>query len=135
MSGCISLISRLIPGLAVAFALVFSPVLAANAPPVAAPSREPIEVSPLPPVGDTAAVITPSAAPASPVAPAPAVPERAWWQQPAFWALAALIETIGAFISTVLYMRKPEQNRLVLALALTGASAVFIAVALIAWLW
>jgi hypothetical protein len=126
-----SLISRLILGLAVTAPLALAPALAANAPPVAAPARPAVEVSPLPPVGDTATPIAPAPAPASP--PAPAAPEPAWWQQPTFWALIALVETVGAFIATIAYMRKPERNR-VLALAMTGGSAVFIVVALIAWL-
>jgi hypothetical protein len=139
MSGRMSLISRPIPGLAVAAVLAVSAALAANAPPVSAPGRDPVEVAPLPPVGDTAAPVAPAPATAAPAATAPTAaatePEKVLWQQPTFWALIALIETLGAFIATVLYMRKPEQNRLILALAMTGGSAVFITVALIAWLF
>ena len=138
MSGRMSLISRLIPGLAVAAVLAVSAALAANAPPVSAPGRDPVEVAPLPPVGNTAAPVAPAPAMAAPAVTAPAAatePEKALWQTPTFWALIALIETLGAFIATVLYMRKPEQNRLILALAMTGGSAVFITVALIAWLF
>jgi hypothetical protein len=129
------LISRRIFSFAVIWALAAPPVLAANAPPVAAPARDPVVVSPLPPVRDSATPIAPApAAPAATQAPRAPAEERAWWQMPTFWALVALIETVGAFIATILYMRKPERNRLVLALAMTGGSAVFIVVALIAWL-
>jgi hypothetical protein len=130
------LFPRSIPVLAVVLAVTaasaYAPALAANAPPVSAP-RDPVEVSPLPPVRDTAETVGPP--PSAPTA-VPATPpaERAWWQEPTFWAAIALIETVGAFIATILYMRKPEQNRLVLALAMTGGSAVFIIVALVAWL-
>jgi hypothetical protein len=135
MSARMSLISRLIPGLILAVSLALSPVLAANAPPTSAP-RDPVEISPLPPVRDSATPIAPAAGPVAAPPPSPAsASEPAWWQQPTFWALIALVETIGAFIATILYMRRPEQNRLVLALAMTGGSAVFIVIAMIAWLW
>jgi hypothetical protein len=135
MSGGMSLISRVIVGLTMA-ALALAPAAAADGPPSAAP-RTPVEVAPLPPVGDTAAPVAPAATPppATPAAAAErAAAPQAWWQMPTFWAVIALIETVGAFIATILYMRKPEQNRLTLALAMTGGSAVFIVVALLAWL-
>jgi hypothetical protein len=126
-----SLIFRSILGLAVAGLL--APVLvAAGAPPVAAP-REPVTVETLPPVGAPASEVVPP--PSAAQAPAPQPPQRAIWQLPVFWAVLALVETLGAFAATILYMRRPDRNRLVVALALTGGAAVFIVVALIAWVW
>jgi hypothetical protein len=104
---------------------------AAEGPPAAAPAREPVTVAPLPPVREAAPAAVPPASPAeSPTAPA----ENPFWRRPVFWALVALAATIGGFIATILYMRKPERNRLIAALALTGGSAVFIGAAMLAWL-
>lgn len=93
-------------------------------------------MAPLPPVRDPSVAPAPAPVVALP-APAPAVaqpPETPLWAQPFVYALIALVATLAGFGATIMYMRKPSPGVLRVAMAMTGASAVFIVAALVVWL-
>lgn len=114
--------------LSLATALAFAPAFA-NAPPNAAP-RTPVTVQELPPVSAPSQPVAAAPAPAPAAVPA----ERPLWRRPELYAWIALFATFAASATTLLYLRRPDQNVLRAAAALTAASGVFVAAALVAWL-